>query len=183
MYNLSQRFTALLLLFSITLQSCYTPLKMSNKRCSSTSTVYVNKSRKSLKSYSSNDPNPLKIVQSEIDWLQDEDSDGEVIEYKKEDKKVDASQESVLHDQTSSYDKYDKHEYKLNEWQSISFYQEEGREESRWKARLKEDSKTSELDVVCSPGMKVRSLDNMPKGQVKQLIHRIKRTKRFYLSR
>jgi hypothetical protein len=66
MYKLPQRFIALLLLFSITLQSCYTPLKMSNKKRTFASKVYF----KSGKDFHLNTDTPLEKVQSEIDWVE-----------------------------------------------------------------------------------------------------------------
>jgi ankyrin repeat protein/HEAT repeat protein len=176
MYNFSQRFTALLLLFSITLQSCYTPLKMSNKKFTSAPKVSFN-SAKSGKPSSSNDSNVLEIVQSEIDWLEDEDDpdnldkEKQVIEYQKTE-----SQESPVSSQISS-EEYENQE----ELPTVSFYQKDG----VWKAKLEETSgslqRSENLDVVCSPGIDLEALNHMPKSQSKQLIHRIKHPKKDFI--
>jgi HEAT repeat protein len=179
MYNLSQRFTALLLLFSITLQSCYTPLKMSHKKHSSTPKVSFNFG-KSGKASTSNDSISPKIVQPETDWLQDEDdidsqdnqdNEKQAIEYKKTE-----GQASTISLQSSSEVYQSQEKMPL-----ISFYQKDG----VWTAKLEETSgslqRSEDLDVLCAPGIDVEELKHISKAQSKQLIHRIKHPKKNFI--
>jgi HEAT repeat protein len=180
MYNLLQRFTALILLFSITLQSCYTPLKISNKKHSSTPKVFFNFG-KSGKASTSNDSTSLEIVQADLDWLQyeddiidsrdNQDNEKQAIEYKKTE-----CQESTVSSHISLEGYESQEEIPL-----ISFYQKDG----VWKAKVEEIfgslQRSEKLDVVCSPGIDVKELNHIPKAQIKQLIHRIKHPKRDFI--
>jgi hypothetical protein len=173
MYNFSQRFTALLLLFSIILQSCYTPLKMTHKKHASSPKVLFKPDKDSYP----NDSASLKIVQSEISWLQDEnepdnsDTEAQVIEYEKTD-----DQESPVSSQANS-EGYQSQE----DIPTVFFYQKDG----VWKAKLEETSgsiqRSEDLDVVCAPVVDVEALNHMPKAQSKQLIHRIKHPEQDFI--
>jgi HEAT repeat protein len=165
-----QRFTAVLLVFSIILQSCYTPLEIRNKKQAAPPRVDFNKSGKNP---CAKDATPLGMLHSELDCMQAEDnrySEDGFMEYEKNKDQALISQ----HNQSISHAAY---ACNLSAWQSISFYQEE----SSWKARLKDANHALDLDVVCSPGVDVEALNHMPKAQSKQLIHRVKHPKKDFI--
>jgi HEAT repeat protein len=179
MYNFSQRFTALLLLFSITLQSCYTPLKMSYKKSASTLKVSFN-SGKSGKPFSSNDSTSLEAVQSEIDWLQDEEH-GDTVDNRAKEKQVIKYEKTESQESPASSQIISEGSKSQEELPTVSFYQKDG----LWKAKVEETSgflqRSEDLDVVCSPGMDVKALNHMSKAQSKQLIHRVKHPKKDFI--
>jgi HEAT repeat protein len=180
MYNFSQRFTALLLLFSITLQSCYTPLKISHKKSDSTPKVLFKPDKDSYP----NDSASLKIVQSDIDWLEDEedgdsrdnrDKEKQVIKYEKTEFQESPVSSQIISEGPQSQEEIPEH------IPTVSFYKKDG----VWKAKLEETSgsleRSENLDVVCSPGMDLEVLNHMPKSQSKQLIHRVKHPKKDFI--
>jgi hypothetical protein len=167
-YNLSQRFTALLLLFSITLQSCYTPLKMSNKKHALTPHVYVNKSDKTSPSDNANIIE-LETLKTKIDWLQNDDNEEGITTYEKNE-----HQEANFATQINSDGAQSQQAIQV-----LYFYQKHG----VWRAKINETfghlQRSEDLPVICAPSINVEAIEKMPKAQARQVVHRIKYPKDF----
>jgi tetratricopeptide (TPR) repeat protein len=157
MYNISQRFTALFLLFSILLQSCYTPLKMHNKKQASSPIVHFNKSDNNSRI---NSPNYLETEQTDTDWLQLED----------EEKETESQPQSTAH-----LSDHMSENYFLQQGQEVKFYQKQG----TWNAHITEKcphlQRSEHLPVICDLNIKVEDLTKMPNDQAKKHIHRLKK--------
>jgi tetratricopeptide (TPR) repeat protein len=157
MYNTSQRFTAIILLFSITLQSCYTPLRIRNKKQHASPIVHFNKSSKSS---IVNSPNYLEPKQTDPDLLQLEED---------EEKETESQTQSTAH-----MSDYMSENYFLQQGQEVIFYQKQG----NWNAHITEKyshlQHSKHLPVICAPGIKLEHLTKMRKDQAKRHIHRMK---------
>jgi vesicle coat complex subunit/DNA replication protein DnaC len=173
MYNLSQRFTALLLLFSITLQSCYTPLKMRSKMRNEkqvlTPHVYINKAE----TPSSKDADLLEIEQSSTELSTDS--------YQDSSPAVAAPLEPSLATEqvqgTHSDEHYETLVPSLGQTftaaggQEVTLYQQEG----QWQAKVKEHfgdlQRERKLPVHCAPDFQPEDLLMYKKQLVKQRLH------------